>query len=164
MCCCAASKTQMIPRGRGYGHGLHVTTSWGHLYSVKVCKYINRMHECMLKEGKPISLPGFHRGAGASGVPVWGELYVCLLPGGDWCVDPGEEGCSEPRAAVRSAGQHREKGAQCHQTAAAPHGHVHVPLWGETTVCVPLVLFNLFRPERLKHHQHCPLLTGMFWQ
>lgn len=43
-------------------------------------------------------------------------------------MDPGEEGCSEPRAAVRSAGQHREKGAQCHQTAAAPHGHVHVPL------------------------------------
>lgn len=43
----------------------------------------NRIPECMLKKGKSISLPGFHRGAGTSGVPVWGELYVRLLPGGD---------------------------------------------------------------------------------
>lgn len=28
-------------------------------------------------------LSGYCRGAGASGVSVWGELHVCLLPGGD---------------------------------------------------------------------------------
>lgn len=43
-------------------------------------------------------------------------------------MDPGEEGRPEPRAAVRPAGQHRETGAQRHQAAAAPHGHVYVPL------------------------------------
>lgn len=69
-----------------------------------------------------------HRGPGASGVPIWGELYVRLLPGRDRRVDAGEEGRTEPGASVRPAGQHREAGAQRHQTAAAPHGHVHVPL------------------------------------
>lgn len=38
--CCAASKTQMTPHGRGSGHGRHVTTSWGPLYSAKVHVYV----------------------------------------------------------------------------------------------------------------------------
>lgn len=61
-------------------------------------------------------------------MPVWGELHVCVLPGGDRRVDSGEEGRSEPRAAVRSSGKHGAAGTECHQTSAAPYGHVHVPL------------------------------------
>lgn len=68
-------------------------------------------------------------------MPVWRELYICLLPGGNRCVDPREEGRPEPRAAVWSAGQHRKEGAQRHKAAAAPYGHVYVPLWGKI-LCV----------------------------
>lgn len=94
------------------------------------------------------------RGCCWKGVPVSWPLHVCILPGGDRCLDSGEERLHLQRAAFWPFWAKLKHQVDGSQNLTGASGDIHVSLWGEpfiflsfyTSITISCIVFFDFLP------------------